>query len=84
MPRTTSPIPHPVDPTVAQFARRRQAIGLSRSALSLLTHVSSGLLVRAESGYGRPYNASEAERLEIVLAAIENARRQAARLAGAA
>jgi predicted transcriptional regulator len=84
MPRITSPIPHPVDPVVAHFARRRKAIGLSRSALSLLTHVSSGLLVRAEGGYGRPYDSAETERLEVVLSAIERARREAARLAGAA
>jgi hypothetical protein len=84
MPRTTSPVAHPVDPVVAHFARRRQACGLSRGAFSLLTHVSSGLLVRAESGYGRPYSPEEAERIELVLSAIERARREAARLAGAA
>jgi hypothetical protein len=72
------------DAQAIAITARRQAIGLSRSALSLLTFVSSGAMMRAERGEGRTLTAAELERLDLLLSAIEQARRQAAILAHAA
>jgi hypothetical protein len=41
-------------------------------------------MIRAERGEGRPLSAAELERLDLLLSAIEQARRQAAVLAHAA
>ena len=80
---TTSPGRLP-DPNAIAISARRQATGLSRSALSLLTFVNTGCMIRAERGEGRPLSAAELERLDLLLSAIEQARRQAAVLAHAA
>jgi hypothetical protein len=63
------------------FSARRQALGLSRQAVSFLAHVPVHVIQRSEDGRGRPMTEEERARLALIYDAIEAASRQAAALA---
>jgi predicted transcriptional regulator len=76
---TAPSTPHP---TVAEIARRRRRLGMSRPMLASLASVSQPALARAERGLRELYP-SEAERLAAVLDGIEALAHQAVALRAA-
>jgi predicted transcriptional regulator len=75
---------HTPEPRIVDLARRRAALGLSRSLVATLANVSQGLLTRVEYGTGRTLRADEMARLAYVIASVEGVRTQAAQMAAGA
>jgi hypothetical protein len=72
--------PTPIPQRDADLAARRVALGLSRNHLASLALVGAGIVLRAENGCGRSYTNREAKRVDLILSALETARREAAAL----